>query len=166
MNKTSILKVLLAITIMFGLVLMSTVVLADDTIDLTNTLQGGGVDLNSIDLNSIDLNSINTNGIDLNSIDTNNIDLNSIDTNNIDLNSINTNNIDLNSLNTNSANNTNTPTNENNATTNTNSNSSSYAESDIPHAGVETSVLAIAAFIVCAIIGLYTFMKLSDYSNI
>ena len=47
-----------------------------------------------------------------------------------------------------------------------NNNTSTYPESDIPHAGIETSMLAVAAFIVCAIIGLYTFMKLSDYSNI
>ena len=44
--------------------------------------------------------------------------------------------------------------------------SSSYTESDLPNTGVETSVLTIAAFIIFAIIGIYTFMKLSDYSNI
>lgn len=152
MNKTNMLKVLLVIMVTLGLVFATTEVFADDTLDLSNTLQGGNIDLNSID----------TNNIDLNSIDTNNIDLNSIDTNNIDLNSINTN-----TGNGTGTNNTNKPTNENNATQNTNSNtSSSYAESDIPHAGIETSVLTIAAFIVCAIIGAYTFIKLSDYSNI
>lgn len=49
---------------------------------------------------------------------------------------------------------------------NTNNNSSSYQESDIPYAGPETSILIVAAFVVCGIIGIYTFTKLSDYSNI
>ena len=51
---------------------------------------------------------------------------------------------------------------------NTNSNSSSYKESDTPlsNAGLESYVLMVSAFIVCAVIGIYTFMKLSDYSNI
>lgn len=49
---------------------------------------------------------------------------------------------------------------------NTISNSSEYEESDIPYAGPETSILIVASFVVCAIIGIYTFMKLSDYSNI
>lgn len=50
----------------------------------------------------------------------------------------------------------------------TNNNSSSYQESDTPlsNAGVESSVLMVSAFVVCAVIGIYTFMKLSDYSNI
>lgn len=47
-----------------------------------------------------------------------------------------------------------------------NNNSSSYQNSEIPYAGVETSILMFSAFIVCGIIGIYTFMKLSDYSNI
>lgn len=47
-----------------------------------------------------------------------------------------------------------------------NSNSSSYQESNIPYAGPETSILTIVAFVICGIIGIYTFMKLSDYSNI
>ena len=154
MNKTNILKVLIGVMLAMALILVSTVVFADDTLDLSNTLQGGGIDLNNIDMNNIDLNNIDMNNIDLNNIDTNNIDLNSIDTNNIDLNSINTNN------------NLNTSTNENNETPNPNGNTSSYPESDLPHTGIETSILTIAAFLVCAIIGLYTFMKLSDYSNI
>ena len=51
---------------------------------------------------------------------------------------------------------------------NTNNNSSSYKESDTPlsNAGLESSVLMVSAFIVCAVIGIYTFMKLSNYSNI
>lgn len=50
--------------------------------------------------------------------------------------------------------------------TNTNTNTSKYEESNIPYAGVESSILMVTAFIVCGIIGVYTFIKLSDYSNI
>lgn len=50
--------------------------------------------------------------------------------------------------------------------TNTNTNSSTYEESEIPHAGVESSILMVVAFVICGIIGIYTFIKLSDYSNI
>ncbi len=53
-----------------------------------------------------------------------------------------------------------------NATTNTNTNTSTYEESDIPHAGVEDTILMGTAFVVFAVIGVYTFMKLSEYSNI
>ena len=48
----------------------------------------------------------------------------------------------------------------------TNTNSSSYPESDLPYAGPETSILMVAAFVICGIMGIYTFKKLSDYSNI
>lgn len=44
--------------------------------------------------------------------------------------------------------------------------SSSYEQSEIPYAGAETSILIVAAFVVCGIVGIYTFTKLSDYSNI
>ncbi len=68
------------------------------------------------------------------------------------------------------ANNNNNNNNEslNNVTPVNNTNtSSSYDESNIPYAGpAETSILIISAFVVCAIIGIYTFIKLSDYSNI
>lgn len=53
-----------------------------------------------------------------------------------------------------------------NSTTPTNTNTSKYEESSIPHAGVESSILMLVAFVVCGIIGVYTFIKLSDYSNI
>ena len=57
----------------------------------------------------------------------------------------------------------NTDTNNN---TNTNTNSSSYQESDIPYAGPAETALMVTAFIVFGIIGVYTFNKLSYYSNI
>lgn len=56
-----------------------------------------------------------------------------------------------------------TPT---NTPTNTNKNTSTYEESNIPYAGVESSILMVTAFIVLGIIGVYTFIKLSDYNNI
>ena len=54
------------------------------------------------------------------------------------------------------------------STPNTNSanNTSTYEESNIPHAGVEDTILMGTAFVVFAVIGIYTFMKLSEYSNI
>ena len=45
-------------------------------------------------------------------------------------------------------------------------NTSKYEESDIPYAGPAESILMASAFIICAIIGIYTFIKLSAYSNI
>lgn len=44
--------------------------------------------------------------------------------------------------------------------------SSTYQESNIPHAGVESSTLMVMLFIACVITGIYTYVKLSDYSNI
>ena len=46
-----------------------------------------------------------------------------------------------------------------------NSTTSTY-DDGIPHAGVEETMLMGTAFVVFAIIGIYTFMKLSEYSNI
>lgn len=68
---------------------------------------------------------------------------------------------------TNTTNTQNTTVNKINTTNTTNktNNTSTYKES-IPYAGPETSILMGSAFVVCAIIGVYTFMKLSDYSNI
>ena len=72
-----------------------------------------------------------------------------------------------NSINTNTNTETDTNTNvETDTNANTNSNTSTYEESDIPYAGVEDTILMVAAFVVCGIIGVYTFMKMSDYSNI
>ena len=45
-------------------------------------------------------------------------------------------------------------------------NTSKYEESDIPYAGPAESILMASAFIICAIIGIYTFIKLSAYNNI
>ncbi len=50
--------------------------------------------------------------------------------------------------------------------TNTDKNTSKYEESNIPYAGAESSILMFTAFIVFGIIGIYTFIKLSDYNNI
>lgn len=45
-------------------------------------------------------------------------------------------------------------------------NTSKYEETDIPYAGPAESIAMAIAFIVCAIIGIYTFIKLSAYNNI
>jgi len=37
---------------------------------------------------------------------------------------------------------------------------------EIPHAGVESSALMVSAFVIFGIVGVYTYIKLSDYSNI
>ena len=63
--------------------------------------------------------------------------------------------------------NINTNTNINtNINTNTNTNTSTYEETDIPYAGPVEDALMITAFIIFGIIGIYTFKKLSDYSNL
>ena len=63
--------------------------------------------------------------------------------------------------------NTNTNTNTNiNTNINTNTNTSTYEETDIPYAGPVEDALMITAFIIFGIIGIYTFKKLSDYSNL
>ncbi len=60
-----------------------------------------------------------------------------------------------------------TPTDNNaNSNTNDNNNSSTYEESKIPYAGVESSVLMVTAFVACAIVGIYTFKKANDYKGI
>lgn len=144
MNKTNMLKVLLVIMITVGLISMSTEVLADGMLDLSNTLQNGTTTDENTNGNTL-LENTNTNDELQDGTNTNDALQNATSVDNQNTN----NNADS------------------NANKNTNSNtSSSYAESDIPHAGIETSVLTIAAFIVCAIIGAYTFMRLSDYSNI
>ena len=43
---------------------------------------------------------------------------------------------------------------------------STYEETDIPYAGPEDTILMVSAFIMFGIIGVYTFIKMSDYSNI
>lgn len=144
MNKTNMLKVLLVIMITVGLISMTTEVFADGMLDLSNTLQNGTTTEENTNGNTL-LENTNTNDELQDGTNTNDALQNATSVDNQNTN----NNADS------------------NANKNTNSNtSSSYAESDIPHAGIETSVLTIAAFIVCAIIGAYTFMKLSDYSNI
>ena len=45
-------------------------------------------------------------------------------------------------------------------------NTSTYEESDIPYAGPAETMLMTLAFIIFGIIGVYTFVKMSDYSNI
>ena len=142
MNKTNMLKVLLVIMITVGLISMTTEVFADGMLDLSNTLQNGTTTEENTNGNTL-LENTNTNDELQDGTNTNNAlqNVTSVDNQNTNSNA--------------------------NANKNTNSNtSSSYAESDIPHAGIETSVLTISAFIVCAIIGVYTFMKLSEYSNI
>lgn len=64
--------------------------------------------------------------------------------------------------------NANINSNENaNANTNTNTQSTStYKDSNIPYAGPADTALMISAFVVLGIIGIYTFIKLSEYSNI
>ena len=42
----------------------------------------------------------------------------------------------------------------------------SNPKEDIPYAGPEDTILMVSAFIVFGIIGVYTFIKMSDYSNI
>ena len=37
---------------------------------------------------------------------------------------------------------------------------------EIPYAGPVENALMVSAFIVCGIVGIYTFVKMSDYSNI
>ena len=53
-----------------------------------------------------------------------------------------------------------------NTNTNTNTNTSTYEKTDIPYAGPVEDALMITAFIIFGIIGIYTFKKLSDYSNL
>lgn len=50
--------------------------------------------------------------------------------------------------------------------TNTNNNTTQEESGDIPHAGVESSALMVSAFVIFGIVGVYTYIKLSDYSNI
>jgi len=45
-------------------------------------------------------------------------------------------------------------------------NTSTYPETKIPYAGPGTTALMVTAFIACGLVGIYTFIKLSDYSNI
>ena len=59
-----------------------------------------------------------------------------------------------------------TPNEETNTEADANNNSSSYQESEIPYAGPAESIAMIVAFVACAITGIYTFIKLSDYNNI
>ena len=47
----------------------------------------------------------------------------------------------------------------------TGGNTSTYPESNIPHAGIEDTIIPFA-FIIFGIIGGYAFIKMSDYSNI
>lgn len=53
-----------------------------------------------------------------------------------------------------------------NTNTSTGNDASSYQESKLPQAGLEDTMLLCVAYIVCGIIGVYTFIKLSEYSNI
>ena len=53
-----------------------------------------------------------------------------------------------------------------NTNENTNTNTSTYEESDIPYAGPADTIFMVSAFAVFGIIGIYTFIKLSEYSNI
>ncbi len=59
-----------------------------------------------------------------------------------------------------------TPGNTTPENTTGNTNTNSMPNSNIPYAGPEDTILMGAAFVVCAIIGIYTFIKLSEYSNI
>ena len=45
-------------------------------------------------------------------------------------------------------------------------NTSTYEDSNIPYAGPAETMIMVVAFIACGIVGIYTFMKLSEYSNI
>ena len=88
--------------------------------------------------------------------------------NTTDNNTVDNNTIDNNTTGDNTTNNTVqdlTPS-TTNTNSNTTNNTSTYEETDIPYAGPEDTILMVTAFVVCAIIGIYTFMKLSDYSNI
>ena len=147
MNKSKISKIVVLILTFTLIACVSTTVLADDAIDLSNSLTGG---------NSSSSENTNTNE------DTN--------TNTND-NNISTNTNTNENTNTNSNTNTNTGANTNanknsNSSSNTDSSTSTYEESDIPYAGPEDTILMVSAFIVLGIIGVYTFMKLSEYSNI
>lgn len=140
MNKIS--KIIVLITIFTLMVCTSTAVFADDQLDL-GTITGNentNKDEEEIPNLSDSLTGGNTNNNTPSNDETDNSDKN----NNVTDDKIQ----DL------------TP-----STTNKN-NGSTYQESNIPHAGVESSILMVTAFIICVATGIYTFMKLSDYSNI
>lgn len=145
MKKIS--KIIVLIITLTLIACISTSVWAEDEpIDLSNSLTGG--------------NSTTEN----NTTDNNTVDNNVTDNNTTDNNTTNT-TTDNNTTNTTTEN---EPANNTvqDLTPSTSNNTSTYPESNIPHAGVEPSALLAVAFVVCAIIGIYTFMKLSDYSNI
>ena len=149
MNKNKLSKIVVLILAFTLIACISTTVLADDAIDLSNSLTGG---------NSSSSENTNTNE-----------DTNTNTNTNTNNNNINTNTNTNENTNSNTNTNTNTGANTNsnsNSNSNTNSSTSTYEESDIPYAGPEDTILMVSAFIVLGIIGIYTFMKLSEYSNI
>lgn len=63
---------------------------------------------------------------------------------------------------TNTTNNIANKTNKTNTTNNTNN--SSYSKSNLPHAGIDYSVLFVIA--ACVILGVYAYIKIRDYNDI
>ena len=144
MKKLS--KVIVLIITLTLIACVSTSVWADnDPIDLSNSLTGGNSTTNNetTENNTTDNNTTNNNT-----------------TNNT------TNNATNNTTGEGTTNNTVQDLTPSTPNTNSTNNTSTYEESNIPHAGVEGTLLMGTAFVVFAVIGIYTFMKLSEYSNI
>ena len=137
------LKGIISIITIVLIACVSTIVRADDILDLDNTLNSG----NNTNKNNIVVNNTANNTA-------NNTTGNNSTSNNTSGSNTSKNNATGNS------------TLKNNTTNKTNGNSSTYGESNIPYAGPEDTLLTVSVFIVCGIIGIYTFIKLSDYSNI
>lgn len=68
--------------------------------------------------------------------------------------------------NSNTANNTTNTTNNiaNKTNTTNNTNNSNYSKSNLPHAGIDYSVLFVIA--ACVILGVYAYIKIRDYNDI
>lgn len=139
MNKNKTLKVMILIIAITLIASLCTTVFADDSILDFNTITGNTTGNTS---GTDDVPDISPTKPANNTSTDNTVDNNTTVDNNIKINTVG------------------------NSTPTTNTNTSKYQESNIPYAGAESSILIAAAFVVCAIIGIYTFIKLSNYSNI
>lgn len=119
MNKSTISKIVILISIFTIITCISTVVFAEDPIDLTPSLTGGNTETGDTTPESPTPENTTPES----------------------------------------------PKPESPTPENTNPNTSKYKET-IPYAGPAETILLGVAFVVCGIIGVYTFMKMSDYSNI
>lgn len=139
MNKTKISKIIISIITFALIVCISTNVFADDgLLDFDGDFTNSSTDSNTTD------GTENNNAIENLTPSDNNTSTGE-------------------NTNTNANSNANTNTNVNNSANNT---TSTYEESDIPYAGPVEDMLMVVAFIIFGIIGIYTFKKLSDYSNL